>query len=287
MSATGIPGWMEEALAGQPGLVTVALRRYRLHAVDIDQPALVIPLAGTKILTEGQASARLGPGRYLMIHRALRCTVQNIPEHGDYRAWCIGFPWRVIELARSLLAAHAPPPAPGASHSCGELAALHAGLRHLLAVLGAGADPGTLDHALLGVLLALHRHGDDQFRLAQDLSLAARIRLLVGAAPGRGWCSADFEERLHMSGATLRRRLADEDTSLRIVLRDARLHHALALLQTTRRPLRAIAFDCGYRSLPSFARQFEARFGVDPQAIAGAVPAQASPRGTASLSVSR
>lgn len=290
MGATGIPGWMEEALAGQPGLVTVALQRYRLHAVDIDQPALVIPLAGTKIFTEGQASSELGPGRYLMIHRALRCTVQNIPDHGDYRAWCIGFPWRVIELARSLLAAHAPPPAPGASHGCGELAALHAELRHLLAVLGAGADPGATDHALLGLLLALHRQGDGQFRLAHDLSIAARIRLLVAAAPGRDWCSADFEERLHMSGATLRRRLADEATSLRIVLRDARLHHALALLQTTRRPLRAIARDCGYRSLPSFARQFAARFGVDPAAIGGAVPASpASPaaHGLPSLSVSR
>lgn len=287
MSATGIPGWMEETLAGQPGLVTVALQSYRLHALDIDQPALVVPLAGTKILTEGQASAKLRPGRYLMIHRALRCTVENIPEHGDYRAWCIAFPWRVIDLARSLLSAHAPPPPPGPNHTSGDLAALHAALRHLLAVLGAGADPGSTDHALLGVLLALHRQGDDQFRLAQDLSVAARIRLLVGGAPGRDWCSADFEERLHMSGATLRRRLAEEETSLRIVLRDARLHHALALLQTTRRPLRAIALACGYRSLPSFARQFEARFGVDPFAVAGTAPATPPLRGTPSLSVSR
>src|SRR5689334_23123781 len=117
MGAAGIPGWMEEALAGQPGLVVVAAQCYRLHALDIDQPALVVPLAGTKILTEGQASTTLRPGRYLMIHRALRCTVENIPEHGDYRAWCIGFPWRVIDLARSLLAAHAPPPPPGPNHA--------------------------------------------------------------------------------------------------------------------------------------------------------------------------
>ncbi|WBS02585.1 helix-turn-helix transcriptional regulator [Pseudoduganella sp. SL102] len=271
-SGDGIPAWLAEALAGRPELVIVAPRRYRLRAMDIDQPALMIPLAGRKILAEGQTAAELGPGRYLMIHRALRCTVQNIPEHGDYQAWCIAFPWRVIGLARTLLDAHAPPPVPGPNHSCGALAALHAELAHLLAAQCGGADPGTLDHALLGVLLALHRHGDDQFRLAQDLSVAARVRLVVGAAPGRDWCSADLEESLHMSGATLRRRLADEGTSLRIVLRDARLHHALALLQTTRRPLRAIALACGYRSLPSFARQFEARFGVDPVAISNAAP---------------
>jgi AraC-like DNA-binding protein len=135
---------------------------------------------------------------------------------------------------------------------------------------GGHADAAALDLALLGVLLALHRAGDSQFRLAQDLSVAARIRLLVAGAPHRDWCSADFEEHLHISGATLRRRLAEEATSLRTVLCDARLHHGLALLQTTRRPLRAIAAACGYRSLPSFCRQFEARFGVEPLAIGGA-----------------
>jgi AraC-like DNA-binding protein len=288
MSATGsgIPGWLAEALAAHPEWVTVALQRYRLHAVDIDQPALIIPLAGTKVFTEGQAATELGPGRYLMIHRALRCTVQNIPDQGDYRAWCVPFPWRVIDLARSLLAAHAPPPAPGRSHGCGELAALHAALRQLLAALCAGAGPSETDHALLGVLLALHRGGDGQFRLAQDLSVAARIRLIVGGAPGRDWSSADMEERLHMSGATLRRRLADEETSMRVVLRDARLHHALALLQTTRRPLHAIAIECGYRSLPSFTRQFEARFGVPPAAISSASPGRAAPASRAAPAAS-
>jgi AraC-like DNA-binding protein len=293
MNATGsgIPGWLAEALAARPEYVTVALQRYRLHAVDIDQPALIIPLAGTKILTEGQLSTELGSGRYLMIHRALRCTVQNIPDQGVYRAWCIPFPWRVIDLARSLLAAHAPLPAPatGPNHSCGELAPLHAELRQLLAALCGGTGSSAMDHALLGVLLALHRGGDDQFRLAQDLSVAASIRLIVGGAPGRDWCSADMEERLHMSGATLRRRLAEEETSLRAVLRDARLHHALALLQTTRRPLRAIALECGYRSLPSFMRQFEARFAVAPAAVSGASPdrvASASPDVPASVPAS-
>jgi AraC-like DNA-binding protein len=197
--------------------------------------------------------------------------VQNIPEQGDYRAWCVPFPWRVIDLARTLLSAHAPPPAAGGNCTTGSLDALHGELRPLLdALRTAPSDACALDHALLGVLLALHRAGDDQFRLAHDLSLSARIRLLVAAAPGRDWASADFEERLHMSGATLRRRLADEGTSLRTVLRDARLQHALGLLQTTRRPLRTVAADCGYRSVPSFARLFETRFGVDPLALSNA-----------------
>ncbi|QGZ39973.1 AraC-like DNA-binding protein [Pseudoduganella flava] len=283
-----VPAWIEEGLAARPDLVIAAQRAYSLRAVDIDQPALIIPLHGRKTLDTGAAAVELGSGRYLMLHRPLRCTVQNIPEHGDYRAWCIGFPWRVIELARTLLDAHAPPPLPAATHSTGALGMLDAELRHVLALLCAGTpDQCALDHALLGVLLALHRHGDDQFRLAHDLSVAARIRLIVSAEPGRDWCSADFEERLHMSGATLRRRLADEETSLRIVLRDARLHHGLALLQTTRRPLHAVAAACGYRSVPSFARQFAARFGTPPQSISTLAPEPVRRRPAASVSVSR
>ena len=63
----------------------------------------------------------------------------------------------------------------------------------------------------------------DKFLYAQDPSVAARIRLLVAAAPARHWTSGDFELALHVSGATLRRRLAQEETSLRQILREKQL----------------------------------------------------------------
>ncbi|AVR94928.1 helix-turn-helix transcriptional regulator [Pseudoduganella armeniaca] len=262
-----LPAWLTAGIAAYPHCLIAAPQRYSLRALDIDQPALIIPLQGRKAVAEPQLSTQIGPGHYLMVHRALRATVQNIPEHGDYRAWCIPFSWRLIDLARELLAVHAPPPAPGPNHSSGMVDILYPELQHVLAALARPDDPCAWDHALLGVLLALHRAGDDQFRLAHDLSVAARVRLLVAAAPARPWTSADVEAQLHMSGATLRRRLAEEQTSLRVVVRDARLHHGLALLQTTQRPLKAVAAACGYESVPSFARQFSARFGVPPAVI--------------------
>jgi AraC-like DNA-binding protein len=268
-----LPSWLLAGLAARPECVTSAARAYSLRAVDIDQPMLVIPLCGTKVFSVGDARQEVTRGRYLMLHRPMQGTVHNIPAHGDYRAWCIAFPWRVIALARNLLEAHTVHPSPGAGYSSGALAPLYRALQLLLAVQGASGDaidPGAHDHALLGLLLALDRNGDAQFRLAQDPSLAARIRLLVCARPDRNWCSADFEQCLHMSGATLRRRLAGENTSLRILLRDARLSHGVALLQTTRRPLKAIALACGYRSVPSFSRQFSERFGVDPATVGNA-----------------
>lgn len=130
-------------------------------------------------------------------------------------------------------------------------------------------DAALIDHAQLGVLIALARSGHGHFLNASDPSLAAHIRLLVAAAPDREWTSADFQEVLHISGATLRRRLAEENTSLRTLLLEARLHHGLMLLQTSRKPLKSIAQACGYRSVPSFTRNFIARFGIEPTAVAG------------------
>ncbi len=88
--------------------------------------------------------------------------------------------------------------------------------------------------------------------------------------PSREWSSAHFEAALHMSGATLRRRLAEEGTNLRAVLREARLHHGLELLQTTRLPVKAVASECGYRSVSKFSRGFIAQFGIGPATVANA-----------------
>ena len=266
-----LPDWLPAGLLAG-GVVISAMQPYTLRATDIDQPALIIPLCGQKVVVADRVRTAVRPGEFLMMHRTFRGTIQNLTVDGIYRAWCIPFPWRVIELARTLLDAHALPPAPGPAVGKGLLAPLHDALRTLLAVLAAGGDGDSgdgaaRDHALLGVLLALARLGEGQFRLAQDPTLAARIRMLVSAAPDRAWSSADLEATLHMSGATLRRRLAAERTSLRALVRDARLDHGMHQLQATRRAVKTVARACGYRSVPSFRRQFAQRFGVDPALV--------------------
>jgi AraC-like DNA-binding protein len=266
---TALPDWLPAGLRAG-GVVIRAMQPYTLRATDIDQPALVIPLCGQKVVVADSAHTTVRPGEFIMMHRTFRGTIQNLTADGEYRAWCIPFPWRVIELARTLLAAHALPPAPGPAVGKGLLAPLHDALRALLAVPAEGGDGGdgaARDHALLGILLALARLGENQFRLAQDPTLAARIRMLVSAAPDRAWSSADLEAQLHMSGATLRRRLAAEQTSLRALVRDARLDHGMYQLQATRRAVKTVAWACGYRSVPSFRRQFAQRFGVDPALV--------------------
>lgn len=273
-----LPAWLEAGLlSGAEHVTVVAQRAYRLRAVQVDEPLLVVPLAGVKrVDAEGQ-QAEVACGEYVLLHQACRMGVENLPPPGQtapYRAWVVSFPWRVVALARTLLGAHTSGSARSAAAakvlSCGNLTPLLPGVRAYLGAMGSideVPNAAQRDHALLGLLLALARAGNDQFLQARDPSVAARIRLLVAGDPGRNWTSVDFEVALHTSGATLRRRLAQEDTSLRAILRETRLQHGLGLLQTSRRPLKSVALACGYRSVASFSRGFVAQFGVEPSEV--------------------
>ncbi|MGE5622752.1 MAG: helix-turn-helix transcriptional regulator [Bacillota bacterium] len=276
MTALTIPDWLHAGITQAQGQAMIVARQaYKLSAVRIDLPLLILPLAGTKRLELGPRREEIAPGQFLMIHHVTCLQVENLPPAGggeSYRAWVIALPWHVVELARTLLQAHAQTAArPGSDpFTIGDIRPLLPMLHNLLTTLGASGTPDTalLDHGLLGVALALARSGHGHFLHACDPSLSARIRLLIAADPAREWSSADFEERLHISGATLRRRLAEENTSLRMLLREARLHHGLSLLQTTRKPVKSVAQACGYRSVPSFTRNFVAHFGIAPSAVA-------------------
>lgn len=279
--APSLPAWLEAGLqSGAEHITILAQRAYRLRAVQVDEPLLVVPIAGVKRVDVEGNQAEVACGEFVMLHQACRMGVENLPPLGNtvaYRAWVVSFPWRVVALARTLLGAHhtctARAAAAAKAFSCGDLTPLLPGVR---AYLGALAPTGEVpnaaqrDHALLGLLLALARAGHDQFLQAHDPSVAARMRLLVAADPSRNWTSGDFELALHTSGATLRRRLVREDTSLRTILRETRLQHGLGLLQTSRRPLKSVALACGYQSVASFSRGFVAQFGVEPSQVANA-----------------
>ena len=260
---------LESGVSG--GAQVVARQRYRLRAVVCDQPVLIIPLAGEKTVHDVPAPLRITPGQFVVLHRPQTVDIENRPEMNDpYRAWCLPFPWPVVELARQFLQqqALAAFPSPGERNaSRGDLEPL---LPSLFAWLDQqNADPIQQDYARLGLLLALARSGHGDFLRALAPGLAHRIRLMVATDPAREWTSAHFETAFNISAATLRRRLVAETTSLRDVLREARLHHALALLQTSKLPLKSIALASGYRSQSSFRQNFSDRFGLSPADVAG------------------
>lgn len=255
-----------------PDTATVARQHYRLASVKCDMPLLMLPLHGVKQLHVSGDTFRCGVGDYLMVHGAVDVGVENIPaESHPYRAWIIGFPWRLIELTRQLVVGDVASSLSSTRSpiTCQNISPrLAESLQQHLSLQRTQAPAAELDLSLMQILVALHGSGDGEFLRANDPSLAARIRVMVSMQPQREWTSADFEDALHLSGATLRRRLAEENTSLRQLIREARLHVALTLLQTTRCSIKTAAAQSGYRSLSSFREGFIEQFGVPPTTVA-------------------
>lgn len=97
------------------------------------------------------------------------------------------------------------------------------------------------------------------------LRLQNRLRELIETDSARDWVLGDVARAFHMSEATLRRKLAAENTSFTETLRDVRMTRALGLLQTTLLPIAHIAQKIGYDSPSQFAARFKDRFGINPR----------------------
>ena len=99
--------------------------------------------------------------------------------------------------------------------------------------------------------------------------VSTRVRALVARHLGGPWPADRVAGELALSQSTLRRRLAEEDTSLTDLLAEARMSAALTLLQATSRPVADIAQAVGYESPSRFAVRFRQRFGFAPTAVRG------------------
>ncbi len=255
-----------------PRMVCVQARcDHGVKSVDIDRPTLALLLRGTKRLRSGAQAGQFGPGDLLAMAPGTRIDAVNLPDPHEGRYLTLSLPLcdEVLAAAR-LVWPHPVQPSGMGFHRVSSGA--------LQAELSALADAVEADDelharlAVLNLLARLARQGCTDLLLPPAPSLAARVRALVAEKPGRAWQSADVELALGTSGATLRRHLAAEGTTLRDVIAQARLACALDLLYTTRWPVKTVAQHVGYRSAESFARRFRERYGLDAAAIGNAAP---------------
>ncbi len=248
------------ASEGPSSCVCVRSRsQHQLNAMDIDSGLLAIPLQGLKRIRDGDDWSTFVPGEMILIPNARKVDMQNIPDEraGNYVAIGVALCKEAVTAARGLL----PLQLHGKSEPGGigrvrveDLA------QELLDWCDAMTDGDEVRarYVLVGILLKLHAWGHTGVLAEPVVTLAARIRIMIAANP-----------ELAMSGATLRRHLAEEGTSLRAVLIDARLSYALALLLTTRLPVKSVAARVGYASASSFVKRFTERYGVEPSRVGG------------------
>lgn len=243
-----------------------ARREHGASSVEIPQPQFAILLQGRKQVATAQQSLELVPGDLFLITRRCRIDVVNRPDPhtGLYLSAIVPLCNEALAAARTLW--NEPLPAAGDTLARLPLHDHADTLRQWRSALER-AHYTEARLALAALVVAFCRRGHGSLLLPPEPSLGERIRDLIAAQPERDWQSRDFEAALGLSGATLRRRLASEQVSLRELISDARLAHAMGLLYTTRLPLKTVAARVGYRSLGGFSRRFAARYGLDPAAI--------------------
>jgi AraC-like DNA-binding protein len=105
------------------------------------------------------------------------------------------------------------------------------------------------------------------FAVGTRRRVSAEIRKLLVGDMAANLTACDAAKQLGLSEATLRRRLADENTQFQKLLIEARMSHALTLLQATDLSVTAVASEVGYGSPSRFAFRFKERYGCSPSEI--------------------
>lgn len=251
-----------------------ARRTHGAKSVDVEQHQMAIVLRGRKTLRCGAHSEHYAAGDLLAMAAGSRIDATNVPDPADGRYLTLALPVcpEVQQAARVLWPHAVDPDAPRLARV--PAAALGTSPADLADAIEAD-DEAQARVAFLALLMHAVRRGCTGLLLPPVLTVAAQVRAQVAQSPGRDWASADIEATLAMSGATLRRRLAEEGTGLREQIAEARLAAALGLLYTTSLPVKTVAARVGYRSVDSFSRRFRERYGMAASDI-GNAPVDAS-----------
>jgi len=243
-----------------------ARNAYVLSAVRFDTGLLAIPLEGFKRARTPDGPVEVATGSMFLVPSPCSLDVENIPdgERGSYMSVAIPLEAHMISAARALLRT---PTSDVKQHVAAVSIDDHVGdITTWLDSMQADDCPRAC-HALVSIVLRLYSRGHHGLMYSAPPTLGARIRAMVAESPEREWTSAEIEAALAMSGATLRRHLAAEEMSLRDIIAEARLSHALQLLTSTRLSVKAVAQKVGYASPSAFSRRFSERFGVDPSEV--------------------
>lgn len=268
-AAAGIPVLIERLLAlvrshhPLPCDCLRAVEAQRVRNYMLESGLLAVPLLGRSRITDGGRSVELAPGQILIVPNGRAIDWEQFPddEAGEYVAIGIHLDQALLASASKLLPEMLVTD-PG-QISVEPLSLLIEPLLRWTEVMQQGRRSLSL-HAIVEVIIRLCENGHCGLLRIPAPTLAAQIRQLVSAEPARDWQSDELEVRFGMSGPTLRRKLAAEGSSLRAVLLEARLAHALHLLLTSRLPVKTIAAKVGYDSATAFSRRFAERYGLEP-----------------------
>ncbi len=265
---------LQSGLTRTPGprpQVFFAQQRQRLTTISITQACAIWVLEGQKWYSLGGIHQTLQAGEVLLLSPGDQLSLQNLPgPNGVYLALLVQWTPEQLHSATALApdyCARGPQQAPrqllaSQAHYLALTQWLEAAQRH-----GDGGQGVQHDWRLrpLELLLQFLQAGTaGRFYLGAQKNWSQRVAALVSKAPGRPWRIAAVAAHFHQSEASLRRRLAAENTSFRQLLEHIRLQAALNFLTNTNWPLNQIAQEVGYESAARFSARFLLMYGLRP-----------------------
>lgn len=114
--------------------------------------------------------------------------------------------------------------------------------------------------------LAIEQCEREMALLGYTQSLLDRVRALLVCREGQYPDLVAAAERLHLSTRTLKRRLAEQNSSYGELLDEVRRRDSLQLLLDPDRPLEEVALRTGYTDASNFRRAFQRWTGLSPTA---------------------
>ncbi|MCM5554053.1 helix-turn-helix transcriptional regulator [Pleomorphomonas sp. NRK KF1] len=261
-----------KALLNRPGVgFTASVAQgcdLRFSRVIVDRPTLIVVDHGSKILEAPGGSWTVAGGEGVALAGGQTFDVTNrLSDAGRYGArWLVWDPSIIASFERS---------GEGATvQGVAAFGRLDAGFAEVFdrAIEAIGDVDGVPEavarHRLTEVLVWLSLQGI-RFSSTESPSFATRVRRLIEGSADARWTAAEVADRLAVSEATLRRRLAAEGTTLGDLLADVRMAQGMLLLQSTDLSVNRVALEVGYESASRFAIRFRRRFGFPPTAIRG------------------
>ncbi|WP_018902488.1 helix-turn-helix domain-containing protein [Rhizobium sp. 2MFCol3.1] len=229
----------------------VTRERERIAGCSFPRASIVVIVEGSKEVVTMGRHLRFAAGTVLVLPGGWRGDVVNDPDTatGVYRAIFIDFPDELVARASRAF----PPHRKGGQLDLPLDAALSSAIHHAGEGIVAGNLPAALiEHRVMEVLMVLGMRGALPFKAR---TTADAVRGLVRWQPDRAWTADMIAAELGTSNATLRRRLASEDTSLRTLLAEVRIELATTMLADDGASLREAALATGYRSPRRFAER--------------------------------
>ncbi|MCZ0819693.1 helix-turn-helix transcriptional regulator [Dickeya solani] len=249
----------------------IARSQYTLRTVVMRTDLIGLVVSGTKQLLTPEGSRAFTPGELFILPRGTQWDVINDPApQGRYVAQILSLqPETVTHFYQSFGQFAALEPVRNVAKVTDSRTIGAAFLRAADALSDAGCSAALSEHRVLEVLLLLAEQSSIVLTPPGALNWSERVRRLVAQRPYDHWSADRVAQALSTTASTLNRRLAQEDNTITACVRETRLEAAMVLLQSSDRPVAAIALDVGYESHSKFTAAFRRRFGVVPSALRG------------------